>query len=346
MQTRDISADQCAHPQEAGTGELSRGEWLQAVSRHLHELDGDGAAGEPGRGGGENAADSEGLLLSMALASYRRTALAQIREGEDRWGSWGEDVWMAEQVALPAGVLNLVQALRASHLPGAYISVHFRAGRILNRGTVDGGEGAHASNRFRRIAYLGVDLEAVLQYPLRCAQTLVDQVRARMDETGLHQVYLASDLVQGMMPELDATNPATTMPLMSPEHRQQLVDNVREAWELLRMHLNPVVLSQELVETGSTEGAGGLGRAAPESEAQVDVARAMKDKGLSAIVDRELLAQGQVFIYAGQYAGRCEATGYSQGVRERRRALGMSDGSSVYVEQCCIIDSPESYLPP
>jgi hypothetical protein len=37
-----------------------------------------------------------------------------------------------------------------------------------------------------------------------------------MLETGLERVYFASDLVDGMMPELQASNPATIPPLMQP----------------------------------------------------------------------------------------------------------------------------------
>ena len=123
--------------------------------------------------------------------------------------------------------------------------------------------------------------------------------------------------------------------------------NVAAAWELLRQHLDPVVLSKELVGAGSAAVARGgqLDRVGPEAGV-VDAARALSDKGLAAIVDRELLAHGQIFMFAGQYAGRCEATGYSQGVLERRRALGMPEASAVYLSQCCIIDSPEAYLPP
>ena len=337
----------------AVSADLTRGKWLDAVSRHLQALDSAGAGAVSHQGESDGAtASAGGGVLSMALASYRRTALAHLSSGEDRWGSWSEDEWMAKQVALPKAVFDLVQAVRATHLPGAYISVHLRAGRILNRGTVDGGEGVQATNRFRRIPYLGADLAAVLQYPLQCAQTLIEQVQARKEETGLQHVYLASDLVEGMMPELDVTNPATTIPLMQPEHRQQLIENVKGAWELLRLHLDPVVLSQELVgadgAVAAEAGSAGSRRddACPDTGASVDVPRALSDKGLSAIVDRELLAHGQVFMYAGQYAGRCEATGYSQGVRERRRALGMPEASSIYVSQCCIVDSPEAYLPP
>ena len=48
------------------------------------------------------------------------------------------------------------------HLKGPYLSVHFRAGRILNRGTIDGGEGSDAQNRFRRVAYRGAELRYAL----------------------------------------------------------------------------------------------------------------------------------------------------------------------------------------
>ena len=121
---------------------------------------------------------------------------------------------MGEQVALPAGVFQSVHVLLHRHLPGPFLSIHFRAGRILNRGTIDGGEGSSATNRFRRIAYDGSDLDAVLAYPLACAQKIIERARAVMLETGLQYVYFATDLVEGMMPELDATNPATTLPLM------------------------------------------------------------------------------------------------------------------------------------
>ncbi len=32
--------------------------------------------------------------------------------------------------------------------------------------------------------------------------------------------------------------------------------------------------------------------------------------GMGAVVDAELLAGGEIFLYAGQYAGSCEPTGY------------------------------------
>ena len=57
------------------------------------------------------------------------------------------------QVALPPGVATSVDLVLQRYLPGPFLSVHFRAGRILNRGTIDGGEGIHGSNRFRRIPY-------------------------------------------------------------------------------------------------------------------------------------------------------------------------------------------------
>jgi hypothetical protein len=59
----------------------------------------------------------------------------------------------------------------------------------------------------------------VLQYPLRRGQTLIEQVQARKKEI--------ADLVEGMTPELDVSNPATTMPLMRPERRQQFIENVQ-----------------------------------------------------------------------------------------------------------------------
>ena len=148
---------------------------------------------------------------------------------------------MTQQVALPVGVHRSVELLIKRHLPSAYLSVHFRAGRILNRGTVDGGEGAAAENRFRRVPYHGRDLDAVLVYPLQCARELIARARSLMAEHGLRHVYLATDLVEGMMPELELTNPATTPPLMSAHHRRQLVETAEEAWSLLREHLNPVV---------------------------------------------------------------------------------------------------------
>ena len=114
-----------------------------------------------------------------------------------------------------------------------------------------------------------------------------------MAALGLQYVFLATDLVEGMMPELDATNPATTPPLMSPDVRAVLVDNVEEAWHFLREHLNPVVLSSHLLHAEAS------------GDTEVNVVQALADKGLAAIIDRELLARGQEFLYAGQYAGRC-----------------------------------------
>ena len=86
----------------------------------------------------------------------------------------------------------------------------------MNRGTIDGGEGTLAKNRFRRIAYQGRELEALLAYPQECAKKIVARARAVMLETGLERVYFASDLVDGMMPELQASYPATIPPLMQP----------------------------------------------------------------------------------------------------------------------------------
>jgi hypothetical protein len=230
-----------------------------------------------------------------------------------------------------------VQMLLDQHLPAPFLSVHFRAGRILNRGTVDGGEGSGATNRFRRIAYEGTDLDNVLAYPVQCARKLIQHAEALMGEHGLKHVFFATDLVEGMMPELDASNPATTLPLMRPEHRQQVVEGAEEAWHLIRENLNPIFLSSHLLHAGGDK----IGA----KRSTVHVLRAFADKGLAAILDRELLARGQVFLYAGQYAGRCEATGYSESVRERRQGLGMDNASSVYLSECCIIDSPTAYLP-
>ena len=173
----------------------------------------------------------------------------------------------------------------------------------------------------------------MLAYPDECARSIVAQARQRMAALGLQYVFLATDLVEGMMPELDATNPATTPPLMSPDVRAVLVDNVEEAWHFLREHLNPVVLSSHLLHAEAS------------GDTEVNVVQALADKGLAAIIDRELLARGQEFLYAGQYAGRCEATGYSEGVRERRRELGAAAESSLFVSDCCILDSPQAYVP-
>jgi len=317
-------------------GVMSRGKWLEAVSRHVRRTD----ASKYGGQGGERE------VLAVALASYRRTALAHV--GEERWGRWREDAWMARHVAVPAGVLKRVGHLRRVHLPGPYLSVHFRAGRILNRGTIDGGEGAGARNRFRRIGYQGTDLEAVLAYPVQCAMTLIERALEVMQQTGLQHVYFASDLVDGMMPELDPSNPATMPPLMHPDDRQRLLDNTQEAWQMLQDHLHPVVFSSLLSMRRDSERTRDVHARIRAFNVSVvddeDGDEAFADKGLAAIIDRELLAQGHMFVYAGQYAGRCEATGYSEAVRERRSTLGMEEESSIYVTQCCITDSPSAYL--
>jgi hypothetical protein len=61
-----------------------------------------------------------------------------------------------------------------------------------------------------------------------------------MDEHGLKHVFFATDLVEGNMPELDASNPATTLPRMCPEHRQQVVEGAEEVSHLIREDRNPM----------------------------------------------------------------------------------------------------------
>ena len=100
---------------EADSWWLSRGQWFSAVSHHLRALlrpagGGQGAEGSSGGGGG--GVDGEnGGVMSIALASYRRTALAHVDAGEERWGRWSEDQWMASHVALPPGVTRCVDVL-------------------------------------------------------------------------------------------------------------------------------------------------------------------------------------------------------------------------------------------
>jgi hypothetical protein len=137
----------CADPyilDRAVSADLSRGKWLDAVSRHLQALDSAGAGAVSGQGESDGAtASAGGVVLSMALASYRRTALAHLSSREDRWGSWAEDEWMARQAALPKGVFDLVQAVRTTH----------RDPRHLHIGTLARcGEGVQATNRCRRVA--------------------------------------------------------------------------------------------------------------------------------------------------------------------------------------------------
>ena len=71
-----------------------------------------------------------------------------------------------------------------------------------------------------------------------------------MDEHGVKHVFFATDLVEGNMPELDASNPATTLPLMRPEHRQQVVEGAEEVSHLIREDHNPIVLSSHLLHAG------------------------------------------------------------------------------------------------
>jgi hypothetical protein len=96
-------------------------------------------------------------------------------------------------------------------------------------------------------------------------------------------VFFATDLVEGIMPELDASNPATTLPLMRPEHRQQVVEG--EVWHLIREDLNPIVLSSHLLHAG--------GDKIVAKNSTVHVLRVFADKGRAAILDRELLVRGQ-----------------------------------------------------
>ena len=161
----------------------------------------------------------------------------------------------------------------------------------------------------------------------------------------MQHVYSASDLVDGMMlqmPELHVTNPATTMPLMQPEHRRQLIENVQGAWELLRMHLDPVVLSQELVSAvgavavEAVSARRGSDDACPDTGASVDVARACRTRASLPSSTGSFWRTGSRSSFTqAEYAGRCKTTGYSKGVRERRRVFGMPEASD---SQCCIAD--------
>ena len=87
------------------------------------------------------------------------------------------------------------------------------------------------------------------------------------------------------MPELDASNPATTLPLMRPEYRQQVVESAEEDWHLIQENLNPIFLSSHLLYAG--------GDKIVAKNSTVHVLRAFADKGLAAILDRELLAREQ-----------------------------------------------------
>ena len=96
-----------------GLVHVSRAQWLSLLDRHLRALDGmqrvtdhqdsgrepsgQGFRGSPDEkvAGGRGADEA---VLAVALASYRRTALADIGQGEERWGRWPEDAWMAKQV--------------------------------------------------------------------------------------------------------------------------------------------------------------------------------------------------------------------------------------------------------
>ena len=94
-----------------GLVHVSRAQWLSLLDRHLRALDGmqrvtdhqdsgreprgEGLRGSPDERVGQGADEA---VLSVALASYRRTALADVGQGEERWGRWAEDAWMAKQV--------------------------------------------------------------------------------------------------------------------------------------------------------------------------------------------------------------------------------------------------------
>ncbi len=56
-----------------------------------------------------------------------------------------------------AGLRAAAAAFRAAHLPGAYVGVHFRAGRVWNKGRLERGE-------LVRLAHPPHVVEALIRY--------------------------------------------------------------------------------------------------------------------------------------------------------------------------------------
>jgi len=235
----------------------------------------------------------------VAMARYRRTALT--RKGAEEWGRWEEDEEGLKAVRLAPQLQAALEDFRDESLGGErYVGVHLRGGRVWNKAGVEGGQ-------YVRQRHTAECVRGLMVQTLECAERLAARAEALVASREVTGVYVASDLRQQDMPEMQT--PAMDPPYVTVEERGSLLAVMGEARHVLLDALEGVSFPSHTL---------------PDPV------------GMGALIDAELLGGAEVFVHAGQQPGKCEPTGYGESIVRKRRDKGLENATTEYIGDCCV----------